>query len=167
MQIIDKKFYAKPWRFVFQCGLSSFCLLFVLIFLDAIEYPAIIASLGATAFIVFTRPKWYSSDLRRLLGGYFVGIAVGCICFYLSLLPLVPADLTSFKLTMIFWGALGVGIAIFVMSITDTEHPPAAGITLGLVIGQWNAFTIIFIVSALLFMFLLKKLFYKWLIDLI
>lgn len=167
MQIIDKKFLKNSGRYVFQCSLATLSILCILIFIDAVTHSAIIASLGATAFIVFTRPKWYSSDPRRLFGGYLAGIGVGCLCSLLSQIPLLPFFSPSFRVHMILWGGIAVGLTIFLMVITDTEHPPAAGVALGLVIGEWNVFTLLYITCALLFMFVLKKIFYPLLIDLI
>jgi CBS-domain-containing membrane protein len=45
------------------------------------------------------------------------------------------------KTSYIVFGALAVGLAIFVMVITDTEHPPAAGLALGLVLDEYNHMT--------------------------
>ena len=46
--------------------------------------------------------------------------------------------------------ALSVGLGILVMVVTDTEHPPAAGTALDLVI-SWSISAVVFImVSALL-----------------
>ncbi|MBN1521489.1 MAG: HPP family protein, partial [Candidatus Aureabacteria bacterium] len=154
-------------RYIFQCGLATFFFLTVLFFINALTHSAVIASLGATSFIVFTRPKWYSSTPRRLFGGYFVGMTVGIICYFLSELSFFSSILTTFRMSSIFWGAFAVGLAIFIMVVTDTEHPPAAGVALGLVIGEWDILTVVFICCALLFMYLLKRLFYPLLIDLI
>jgi len=35
--------------------------------------------------------------------------------------------------TLVLFGAIAIGFAIFIMAVTNTEHAPAAGIALGLV----------------------------------
>jgi CBS-domain-containing membrane protein len=69
--------------------------------------------------------------------------------------------------SFVIFGALAVGIAIFLMTITNTEHAPAAGIALGLVINQWSIKTIIFIIVAILWMSMVRKLLKPHLINLI
>ena len=43
--------------------------------------------------------------------------------------------------------AVSVGISIFFMVLTNTEHPPAAGTILGLVVGGWTLPAVIFILT--------------------
>lgn len=50
----------------------------------------------------------------------------------------------------ILFGALAVGLAIFGMVITHTEHPPAAGVALSLVVRPWGANTLLFVATAVL-----------------
>jgi len=52
------------------------------------------------------------------------------------------------------------------MTITNTEHAPAAGIALGLVINNWDYTTIIFILLAVLWLVTIKTAFKKYLISL-
>ena len=42
--------------------------------------------------------------------------------------------------------ALSVGVGIFGMVATNTEHPPAAGTALGLMIHGWSASAVAFII---------------------
>lgn len=125
-----------------------------LLFLNALTETALIASLGATSFIVFAMPKTYASSPRRLIGGYSIGITVGVLCFYLGNLLHNSSIILSFfnHNEPIFFAAIAVGISIFLMTITNTEHAPAAGISLGLVINQWNIYSVLFIIIVMLVM---------------
>jgi CBS-domain-containing membrane protein len=166
MNIIDKKLKKNLGRYIFQCGLATGTILLILIFLDILTHTAIIATLGATAFVVFTMPRAYASGPRPLFGGYLIGICVGWLCSFVSTLILkVPIIVTQITAYIIF-GALAVGIAIFLMTITNTEHAPAAGMALGLVINQWDFLTIFFILAALMFMAALRKFIRPVMIDL-
>ena len=40
---------------------------------------------------------------------------------------------------------LSVGLSIFLMVLTRTEHPPAAGTALGLVVGGWALSAVLFV----------------------
>jgi CBS-domain-containing membrane protein len=45
--------------------------------------------LGLSTFIAFTMPKVEVSKPRIMIGGYIVGIVVGCLCHYLFLWSLM------------------------------------------------------------------------------
>jgi CBS-domain-containing membrane protein len=164
MKLFDQKLKHRLSRYVFQTFLATLAILSILLFLDVLKHTAIIASLGATAFIVFTAPKSYSSGARSLLGGYFVGILSGILCHYLALL--YGHHFADLKILYIVFGSLAVGISILLMVITDTEHPPASGIALGLVINQWSYLTILFVISGVLILYFVKKLLRSFLVDL-
>ena len=166
MQIIDSKIRKHFLNYFFQCLLATLAILMVLTFLNVLTETAIIVSLGATAFTVFARPQSYFAQPRRLMGGYLVGIIVGCFFYFLSYL-LKPYFTLTPRLSDIIFGAISVGSAIFIMTVTDTEHAPAAGIALGLVINKWNYLTLIFIFSAVLLFYFVKKLLEPFLIDLV
>lgn len=154
MNIIDQKVRKNLFNYVFQCLLATGILAIALLFLNVVTETALIASLGATAFIVFAMPKTYASSPRRLIGGYTIGISIGIICFYVGtwIRPLSILNQYINHHSPIFLAAIAVGLSIFIMTITNTEHAPAAGISLGLVINQWNETSILFIIIVMLIM---------------
>jgi CBS-domain-containing membrane protein len=165
--IIDKKFRKNTLKYIFQCVLATLTILAVLFFLNILNETAIITALGASAFIVFTMPTQYSSDSRRLLGGYIVGLVVGFIFYIVSTLDFGTNVIGNHTSSLIIFGSLAVGSAIFIMAVTNTEHAPAAGIALGLVINKWDYLTIIFIIIAIVWMHGVKTMLKKYLMDLI
>lgn len=165
--IIDKKFKNNTLKYIFQCILATLTFLAILLFLDILNEIAIITALGASTFIVFTMPKQYSSDSRRLIGGYLIGLAVGFIFYSISTSDFCANIITNHTTSFIIFGSAAVGFSIFIMAITNTEHAPAAGIALGLVINKWDYVTIIYIVLAILWMYGIKTLLRKYLMDLI
>lgn len=168
MKLIDQKIRKNISNYIFQCLLATGILLSALLFLNVITETALIASLGATSFIVFAMPKTYASSPRRLIGGYSIGIITGIICSYLgsilhdtSLLnALLPHE------SPIVFAAIAVGLSIFMMTLTNTEHAPAAGIALGLVINQWSVISLIFILIVMLTMATIHYLLKSYLINL-
>jgi len=54
------------------------------------------------------------------------------------------------------FGAMSVGLAIFVMVITNTEHPPAASLALGLVLNEFNYRTVIVVLIGIISLSLIK-----------
>ena len=167
MILIDKKFRKNTLKYIFQCFLATLTILAVLIFLDLLNEAALITALGASAFIVFTMPTQYSSDPRRLIGGYTVGLIVGFIFYIISTSETGSNLIGNHTTTLVIFGSISVGFAIFIMAVTNTEHAPAAGIALGLVISKWDYLTIIFILVAILWMAGIRILLKKYLMDLI
>ena len=164
---LDTKFKTHYVQYIFQCILATLTILAILIFLDVVTEAALITALGASAFITFTTPHQYSSDPRRLLGGYLVGLAVGFCLFLIAHNSTITVMLTHNTTSLVLFGSIAVGISIFIMSITNTEHAPAAGIALGLVINNWDYLTIVYIILAILWLVFIKIALKKYLINLI
>ncbi len=166
MQILDRKFTQNKLWYLLQCLLATVSVLLVLVALDTISNTAITAALGASCFIVFTMPHAQVSKPRFVIGGYVVGLAAGTLCYFLSQLNWSAAFLAMEQSRLVF-GALAVGLAIFVMVITNTEHPPAAGLALGMVLGKWTPLAIVVVLVGILALVLLKHLIKPILKDLL
>lgn len=165
--LIDKKFKKNTLKYLFQCLLATLTIFAVLLFLDVLNEAALITALGASAFIVFTMPTQYSSDSRRLIGGYFVGLIVGFIFYFISISDIGNNIFANNTTSLVVFGSLAVGVSIFIMAVTNTEHAPAAGIALGLVISKWDYLTIAFIICAIFWLAGIKLLLKKYMMDLI
>jgi len=63
--------------------------------------------------------------------------------------------------------ALSVGLSIFIMVITNTEHPPAAGTALGITVQGWNYSTVLIILTTVITLSIIKYLLKSWLKDLV
>ena len=172
MPLIDPKLKRNWPYFLLQCGLASLAILVVLVFLDTLEQMGIIAALGATTFIVFAMPLSRESQPRRLLGGYAVGIGLGVV-FHLLIALVVARHLDLFgpegaayiQLRVVA-GAAAVGLSILLMTMTNTEHPPAAGMALGLVLNEWGLAALAFVLAAILVLSGIKYAFRHRFIDL-
>jgi CBS-domain-containing membrane protein len=143
MKIFDEKFSSNKIRYILQCGLATLSVFIVLLILGTMSNVVIIAVLGSSAFIVFTMPEAQVSRPRFLIGGYLIGIAAGLLCYYISSLSLLTRIFVIHEYSLVVFGSLSVGLAIFAMVITDTEHPPAAGLALGLILNEWSYMTIV------------------------
>ena len=110
------------WKYyLYQSFLATAVVFFVLMLLT-LENAVVIASIGATAFIVFTMPKNITARPRRIIGGHFIGLISGSLCF------MIPHDSTLMTAIIL---SLAVGISIFLMVALDFEHPPVGGTALG------------------------------------
>lgn len=168
MKWFDAKFRRMPGHYVVQCLMATVAIMVVLALMDVVEHTALIASLGASAFIAFTMPQAHVSEPRYLIGGYMVGVVVGAALGLGVRWLGLPAGETSRQVAEIVLGGLAVGIAIFVMVLTNTEHPPAAGVSLGLVVNQtWDVVTLAVILAAIISLSLVKWLLRRYLRNLL
>ena len=146
MEWFDRKFARRKKQYVLQCLLATLTVLIVLLLLESIASAAVIAALGATGFIVFVSPKARSSRPRVIVGGYVIGTVIGVLCHWPAQLQLAEHPVLN-RYVALACVAVAVGLAVFLMTVTNTEHPPAVGIALGLVIGPWRIETVVVVLT--------------------
>lgn len=166
LDLDDRLTTANLRRYAIQCSLATLVVLILLIALDAVTQTVLIAALGATAFIAFAVPRSVVSSPRCLIGGYLVGMFAGSLMSALNASAGI-ADPVMAEVSMIVFGALATGIAMFLMVVTKTEHPPAAALALGLVLNEWTAPTLLVIVVGVVVLSLCKRLVLPHLMDLL
>lgn len=168
MKFFDDKFLENKTSYILQCILATISVFWVLFVLDIIYDGIVIASLGASSFIAFTMPKTQSARPRFLIGGYCVGIFTGSLFDLLqhaaSSVLYLPTEHQSSKA---IFGALAIGSAIFLMVITNTEHPPAAALSISIVLSGFNLHTILVALIGILALCAIKKILSKYLINLL
>lgn len=159
MRLFDEKVRDQLAKYIIQCLIATATLAVVLFYMDLFTDTTVVASIGASAFIVFTMPHKNVSKEKYILGGYAVGTIVG-ILFHMLLIsvPSIPAGVL---------GALAVGVAMFLMVVLDLEHPPAAAHALGVTVGGFSMDMIIFLAVVCICILLIRRLLGRWLIDLI
>ena len=168
MQIFDRKLKKYFPNYILQSLLATIALTIILYFENIFTNTAVVASLGATTFIIFAMPKYTTAQPRRVIGGHIIGIIVGVFCFYIaSLAQNREGFLLTQNILKILIPSLSVGLSIFVMVITNTEHPPAAGTALGIVVQGWSYSTIVIILITISLLSMTKYLLKPWLKDLV
>jgi CBS-domain-containing membrane protein len=153
---IDREFRQHWKSYLIQSLLATFSVFIVLYFLS-LQNAVIIASIGASAFIVFAMPDNITAQPRNLIGGQLVGLFSG---FLFSLLPE-----TTLMFTLGIY-SLAVGATIFTMVVIDMEHPPAAGTALGVAITGISLDVFIAVSISIILLSLIHKFFKPYLRDL-
>ena len=104
---------ARPWRVASLAGLGAFITIALLASVHATEaVPLLVAPFGASCVLVFGVPASPFARPRNVIGGHLISASMGLCCILLF-------GATPFGI------ALGVGVAIAAMMLTDTVHPPA------------------------------------------
>ena len=167
IRFFDRKFTTNKTRYLLQCSLAAFTVLVLLVVLDAGRNSAVIAALGASAFISFTMPNARSSGPRFLVGGYLAGILSGFLCHHIGTLPFWESVGMTADLSRVAFGAISVGLAILLMVVADLEHPPAASVALGLVLNNCEPRTMLVVFAGIASLALMKTVMRRFLIDLL
>jgi CBS-domain-containing membrane protein len=165
-RLIDSKAREHLNKYLVQCAIASAAVVAMLLLLDVLRQAAIVSSLGATAFITFTQPHSHASRPRSLLGGYAAGTVIGLTFTALRKLLLVLSAGNQELLIAGLAGALAVGLSMLVMVFTNTEHPPAAGLALGIVVNEWTPTTLAVVLLGVIILYGAKTALKSYLIDL-
>lgn len=96
----------------------------------AVARAVLVAAIASTAFVLFISPHSRSATPRHALGGHPTALIVAS-----GLSVVVGSDIGErligdTPVLFAFYAALGVAITMLVMAITGTEHSPAAGAAL-------------------------------------
>ena len=125
-------------------------------------------SLGSTAFLAFVAHDTAMARERRIISGYAIGIIIGVLGDRLMALILhcdsfhcQAADID------IAVAAISAMITMIAMVLTSSEHPPAVGIAIGLVLRQWDVTILLVVFSTVLVIAALKFLLRRKLLNLL
>lgn len=141
--------FIKHWtNYVFQSIAAMLIVMLIMVIMDMTEF-VIISSIGATTFIVFAMPGYHVAKPRNIVGGHITGLFAG---FIFTLLPMQG----FFWEIVILGGA--VGLSIFLMVILDTEHPPASGTALGIVLYGFSLSTCLAVIVSAVILSLMHQL---------
>jgi len=132
--------FAKNWQnYLIQSFYATFAIFIVFLVLG-MAHTIIVASIASSCFVIFVMPSSPTAQPKNLVGGHIVGLASGSLYTFFAYDAVQP---TSF----IFY-ALVVGISIFLMILTDTEHPPAAGTALGVAVQGFSIDVVVAVVMS-------------------
>jgi len=145
------------WKYYVLQSLFATLAVFVVLYFLSLQNAVIIASLGASTFIVFAMPDSITAKPRNVIGGHLIGLFWGFV------FCLAPHAATIGSLVCY---SLAVGLSIFSMVVTDTEHPPAAGTALGVAITGMTPNVLVAVILSIVLLSLIHRFFKPYLRDL-
>ena len=167
MRILDNKLKQHLGRYVAQCSLATATLMLIFFFEDMLVHAVLFAAIGSTTFVLFVMPRSPTATPRHVIGGHAVGLAVGSLFVFVLDSALGVSLQAQAPYAFDLLAALSVGVTMFMMAVTNTEHAPAAGTSLRLVLVGWNVQIVVFVLTAAVTLSLVHQLLGKRLKDLI
>ena len=148
--LFDPRVKRHALNYAFQPVLATAALLTILVIGDVVLNVAIVVAMASTVFTIFVVPDSIASRPRRVIGGHTAGVVAGSAVAAVVAVLEVPMAVDSARTLFTAVAALTVGLSIVLMVLTNTEHPPAAGAALGLVVHEWSLSTVaVILVSAI------------------
>ncbi len=165
--LLDPKFRRHYRQYIFQALLATVAMALILLFVDSLSTAAIAAGLGSSVVGIFINPTGATARLRAVVGGHTMALLLGSVFSFILFAGSIEgfiADHSQFHALMM---ALSVGLLILVMAVTDTEHPPAAGIVIGMSSREWTPEVFGAILGALVLLGAIKLVLRRHLRDLL
>lgn len=161
---LDAKFVHRPRIYATQALLAGVALFVILMAEDALTSGAIVAAIASSVAIVFFVPHSIASSPFRIIGGHLSAIVAG-LCT-VGIMLLLPDSVAANQWVIHALQGTSLALVILFMTITNTEHAPAAGTAFGLATSMPRD-SVIFIISAAIIIAMVRIVLYKRLHNLI
>ena len=136
--LLDPKFRRHYRQYIFQALLATGAMVIILLFVDSLATAAIAAGLGSSVVGIFINPSGTTARLRAVIGGHTMALLIGTAFSFVLFTGGMESFITDNTQYLDLAMAFSVGLLILVMAVTDTEHPPAAGIVIGMTSREWT-----------------------------
>lgn len=144
-------------HFAFQAAIAFVASCVIMMLID-LENQVMIASVGATIFIMFAKPCSDTAQPRHVISGQVIGLLSGIAWTFIHYNTYV-GDVFAYS------GA--VATTFILMSLTDTDHPPAAGTALSITFSGIDIKAIIYLIISIIILTILHTILRKRLKDLL
>ena len=163
---LDPGFAGAPLRFAIQAAVATVVMLAILAFVNSLSSAAIAAGLASSVVGMFLNPSNRTARIRSVVGGHGVALVLGSALAAILFLGPVEVFLSDRTILLNLSLATGVGLAMLLMAITNTEHPPAAGTTIGMATREFDILIFLSIIGAVVMLAIIKLAFRPHMRDL-
>ena len=163
---LDPGFAGAPLRFAIQAAVATVVMLAILAFVNSLSSAAIAAGLASSVVGMFLNPSNRTARIRSVVGGHGVALVLGSALAAILFLGPVEVFLSDRTILLNLSLATGVGLAMLLMAITNTEHPPAAGTAIGMATREFDILIFLSIIGAVVMLAIIKLAFRPHMRDL-
>jgi hypothetical protein len=135
--------------------IAAMIFLFRFFKVSKIDWAVGVGALSSSAFIVLASPMKISARGKSMLLGYAIAIIFSIIVHFVKLNADLVLHLTQLEVNE-FWLAIVLAITTILMSVWRIYHPPAAGLSMVLVVDTYSLTTVYIITTGVLVLVGLK-----------
>ncbi len=107
----------------------------------------ILIALCASLFIIFTVPQNESARPKNIILGYVLGIICGMVGHFVFLEGRLGSFMHGWELLGWLSCGLAIMLLVLIMSVTETDHPPAAVLAIGVAYSGYNITHLLYILG--------------------
>lgn len=115
------------------------------------------SALASSAYIVFSKPDCENLLGRHIIGSYLLSIVVGVTCSHVIVFIEAHTGFPAMRIIELVT-AMSVGFSLFLQTVLNFQHPPAAGLSLILTSEPWHYATIVIILLAVVVLAVISRL---------
>ena len=142
------KFSITRYHFL-QSLLAGIIITLIILLGETFSNNVINAAIGSSVALVFLHPKNPQNRFRSLFGGNVIAIITFLFLHFLFLSFDQDLFITIYERDFHIFSGLSFTLCILLMSISDTEHIPAAGTSIGLSVNNIDYTLILFILFSI------------------
>lgn len=172
MRLLNPRFHGHQHKPVVQLVSAIGFMIAVLVIMTKTTEADILGAIGASslaasACLLFSVPSAKAAKPLNIFLGYFIGISSGVL--WHALTPPICQQMMSLSLLASYevCSVLAIATSMLLMMILGFVHPPAVGLSLGLVVEYWQPETLYIILAAASLLAVLKKIYGEKMVDLI
>ncbi len=167
MKIFDRHFRTHKLQYALQSMLIGLFMLGCVLLIGIRSNPIAATCLAASSVVVLAMPQRVSSRVVYVVGGYVTCILIAGAVYWLGRLCQHAGLFEPCHAASVALSCIAVAAAVFLMAATNTEHPPAAGLALSLVLGQWDFYLIAAVMVLVVGLVVVRAMLRRWVIDLL
>ncbi len=144
---LDARFMRRPRIYIGQSLLAGVALGVILFAETNVNQPGlIVVAVASSVAVVFFAPHSVASSPSRIIGGHAMAVVAAYIAFGVVLLT--PESVETARWMLNLSGGIALAVVILLMTISNTEHAPAAGTALALANTRVPTDAVLFIPTA-------------------
>jgi hypothetical protein len=161
MEVNKIRYSITKYHFIQSIFAGLFITLIILIG-ESFSNNVINAAIGSSVALVFLHPKNAQNNFKSLVGGNCIAILSFLLLYFIFSIFNQELFVTINNKDFHIFSGLSLTLCLLLMSISDTEHIPAAGTSIGLSVHNFDFTLIVFILISILSLYLLRVIAYKY-----
>lgn len=141
---------------VIQSLLAGIFITIIILVGETFSNNVINAAIGSSVALLFLHPKNRQNRFKSLVVGNLIAIVTFILLHYIFLVFNQDLYISISNKEFHIFSGIAFFVCLLVMTITNSEHVPAAGTSIGLSVNAFDLRLILFVVFSVLFLYAFK-----------